>query len=287
MKFLVTGSAGLVGRQITKDLFESSQVYSCYHKARPDFGIPISMDLTRIDDIEKTIQKIKPDTIIHCAAMADPDLCEKEQEIATKINVKATEIISRQAAKIKSFLIYISTDYVFDGKNGNKKESDTPNPINHYGKTKLQGEQAVQDLAPKWCIARTSIPYGTHPTRKNLLSFVIESLQEKKEFQAPKDQYICPTYLPNLSRMLIELGTRQIAGTIHLSGATRVSRYEMAKMISEKLSLDTTLLKPVKISDMTNWTAKRPQDSSLDTSKANKILKEKPLGISRQGLNCT
>ncbi|MGI0045743.1 MAG: dTDP-4-dehydrorhamnose reductase [Nitrosotalea sp.] len=284
MKFLVTGSAGFVGRQLVKDLSESSQVYSCYHKTRPDFGIPTQMDITRNGDIEKTIQSIKPDAIFHCAAMADVDLCEKEQELASKINVKATENISRQAAKIKAFLVYISTDYIFDGKNGNKKESDTPNPINHYGKTKLQGELTVQDLAPKWCIARTSIPYGTHPTRKNFLSFVIESLQARIEFQSPKDQYICPTYLPNLSRMLIELGTRQIAGIIHLSGATRVSRYEMAKMISEKLSLDTTLLRPVKISEMTNWTAKRPQDSSLDASKANKMLKEKPLDI-KSGLD--
>lgn len=96
MKFLVTGSAGFVGRQIAKELAESSQVYSCYHKIRPDIGIPISMDITRNDDIEKTIQSIKPDAIFHCAAMADVDLCEKQQDLASKINVKATETIPRQ-----------------------------------------------------------------------------------------------------------------------------------------------------------------------------------------------
>src|SRR5574337_1171000 len=279
MKFLVTGCAGFVGRQLARDLAESSQVYSCYHRTRPDIGIPIQMDLTRSDDIENTISQVRPDVIIHCAAIADVNLCEKEQDLATRVNVDATETIARQAAKLKSFLVYISTDYVFDGKDGMRRESDVTNPINHYGRTKLEGEKKVQDVASKWCIARICVPYGTHPTRKNFLSYVVESLQARKEFHAPIDQHICPTYLPNLSRMIIEMGTRQIAGMIHLAGATRVSRYEMAKMISEKLSLDSTLLKPVKISEMKNWTAKRPQDTSLDTSKASKILKEKPLGI--------
>jgi len=279
MRFLVTGSAGFLGRQLVKDLAESSQVYSSYHKTRPDFGIPISMDLMHLEDIEKTIQSIKPDVIVHCAAMADVDLCEKEKDLATRINVKSTESIAKQAAKLRSFLVYVSTDYVFDVKKGMRKESDSTNPINHYGKTKLEGERAVQETAPKWCIARTSILYGTHPTRKDFLSLVIEALKAKKEFCVPADRYICPTYLPNLSRMLIELGTRQIAGIIHVSGATKISRYEAAKMISEKLSLDYALIKPVKISEIKEWTAKRPQDSSLDTSKAAKILKEKPLDI--------
>lgn len=284
MKFLVTGSSGFVGRQISKDLAESSQVFSCFHKTRPDIGTPVLMDITRTDDIENAIQKIKPDVIIHCAAMADVNQCEKEKDLARSINVKATETIARQAAKIRSFLVYISTDYVFDGKHSMRKESDETNPVNYYGMTKLEGEQKVQEVASKWCIARTCVPYGTHPTRKNFLTHVLEALQKRQEFPAPVDQHICPTYLPNLSRMIIEMGTRQIAGIIHLAGSTRVSRYDMAVMISEKLGLDQALLKPVKMSEMKNWTAKRPHDTSLDTSKAYKILKEKPLGI-EEGLD--
>lgn len=237
------------------------------------------MDLTRNDDIIKTMQKIKPDVIVHAAAMADVDLCEQEQEIATRINVEATSTISEQATKIGSFLVYVSTDYVFDGKKGMRVESDIPNPINHYGRSKLGGENAVQDTARKWCIARTSIPYGIHPTLKRFLTAVAQNLKEKKEFSLTTDQYICPTYLPNLSKMIIEIATRQIAGIIHVSGATRLSRYQIGAMLADKMGLDKKFLKPVKISEMKNWTAKRPQDSSLDTSKAARILKEKPLGI--------
>lgn len=284
MKSLVTGSAGVVGRQVAKDLSELGQVYSCYHRIRPDFGTPVSMDLLHDEDIRSVISQTRPDVIFHCAALGDLEICEKEKDLANRINHHATETISREADRLKSFLVYVSTDYVFDGTKGMRRESDVPNPINHYGRTKLEGENAVQGTASKWCIARTSVVYGTHPTRTNAVASIIDSLQNGRNFFAPVDQYICPTYLQNLSRMIIEMGTRQIAGIIHLCGATKMSRYEAAKTVAAKFSLDTKYLVPSKISDMKNWTAKRPQDSSLDTSKAKKILKEKPLGFN-EGLD--
>ncbi|MGI0010102.1 MAG: SDR family oxidoreductase [Nitrosopumilaceae archaeon] len=121
MKFLVTGSAGLVGSQVVKDLSESNnQIYSCYHNSKPELGIATPMDLTNSESIIKVIENTKPDAIIHLAAMTDVDLCETERELALKINGKATEIISKQAAKQRAFFVYVSTDYVFDGEKGMK-----------------------------------------------------------------------------------------------------------------------------------------------------------------------
>ena len=279
LRFLVTGAAGFVGRQIARDLAESGRVYSGYNRTRPDTGIPVPMDISREDDIESAIRKARPDVIIHCAAVADVNLCERERDLATRINATATGAIARQAAKTRAFLVYISTDYVFDGKNGMRRESDATGPVNHYGATKLEGERRVQEEASKWCIARICVPYGTHPERRDFLSHVAGECSAGREFPSPVDQHISPTYLPNLSRMVIEIGTRNIAGTVHLAGATRVSRYEMARMLAEKLGLDASLVRPVSMSDMKSWTAKRPHDTSLDTSKAAKMLKEKPLGI--------
>lgn len=285
MKFLVTGSAGLVGRQVVKDLTESSEkIYSCYHNSKPEFGIPTPLDLLNPENIAKVIEKIKPDVIIHLAAMTNVDLCEKEKDLALKINAKATEIISKQAAKHNSFFVYVSTDYVFDGEKGMKKENDSTNPIDHYGKSKLEGENAVRDLASSWCIARTSTPFGIHPQKKSFPLFVIENLQAKKEIHVVTNQYTSPTYVPNLSKMIIEVATRQIVGILHVASATRISRYEMAEMIADKLSLDKKLLKPTTINEM-NWIAKRPKDSSLDVSKAFSILNEKPQAI-EQSLDC-
>ncbi|HEX5358287.1 MAG TPA: dTDP-4-dehydrorhamnose reductase [Candidatus Nitrosotalea sp.] len=284
MKFFVTGSAGLIGSQVVKDLVRSNhQVYSCYNDSRPRDGIAVKLDLTNNENIVQVVQTVKPDVIIHLAAMTNVDLCEKEKDLALKINAKSTQIISKQAAKHDSFFVYVSTDYVFDGETGMKKESDTPNPVDYYGYSKYQGEIAVQDMASSWCIARTSTPFGIHDTKKSFPSFVIENLQAKKEISVVIDQYTSPTYVPNLSKMLIEISTRQTLGIIHLAGATRISRYDMAQLVAEKLDLDKSLLRQASIKGM-DWIAKRPKDSSLDVLKAASLLKEKPISV-EQGLD--
>jgi len=283
MKFLVTGSAGLVGNQVVNDLVEKDEtVYSTYHDTKPEFGIPTQMDLNQLDKIENIVEKIKPDSIIHLAAMTNVDECEKEKDLAMKINAKATETLSKQAAKQKSFFVYVSTDYVFDGEKGMKKESDSPNPIGFYGKSKFEGEKSVMNSASGWCIARTSTPYGFHKKKKSFPLWVAENLQNKNKINVIVDQFISPTYVPNLSKMLIEIASRQIVGILHVAGSTRISRYEMAELVADKLNLDKKLLNPINIEQM-NWIAKRPKDSSLDVSLASEVLNEKPFNI-EQGL---
>jgi len=279
MKFLVTGSAGLIGSQIVKDLVQQNHtVYSCYHDQKPLQGIPTLFDLTDETQIIQTLQEIKPDRIIHLAAMTGVDLCETNQEIATMINTKATETLAEQAAKQHIFFLYVSTDYVFDGINGMKKENDTTNPLGFYGKSKLGGELVLNKLASNWCIARTSTPFGIHSTKKSFPLWIKENLEVKKEIPVLVDQFTSPTYVPNLSKMLIEITIRQIMGIIHVSGATRISRYALAELVADKLSLDKNFLIPTKIDSM-KWKAQRPKDSSLDVSLATEILDEKPLKI--------
>ena len=276
MKFLVTGSAGLVGQQVTSDLVKNNQeVFSCFHEEHPSFGNPIKLDLCNSEQIKETIQKVKPEVIIHLAALTNVDLCETEKELAYLLNAKSTEALAKQSASLDAFFVYVSTDYVFDGTKPLKKENDKPNPLGYYGKTKLDGEIFLNNLASSWAIARTSTPFGLHPKKKSFPVWIKENLESQKQIKVLTDQFTSPTYVPNLSKMLIEVATKKITGTIHLAGATRISRYDFAVMIAEKLNLDKSLLLKAESEEM-SWKAKRPLDSSLDVSWANEILEEKP-----------
>ena len=283
LKVLVTGSAGLVGQQVVKDLSNSHQVFSCYNESKPEYGDSVKMDLKNREMISSILTEKKPDIVIHLGAMTGVDLCEKEKTSASEINTKATEIIAKECSKLNSFLVYVSTDYVFDGNLGMYKEDDVTNPLGFYGKSKLEGEKVVQNFSTNWCIARTSTPFGLHPTKKSFPMWVIENLQKQKQIDVLIDQFTSPTYIPNLSRMLIEISERRITGIIHAAGASKISRYQMASMVSDKLNLDGTLLKQISIDKM-KWVAQRPKDSSLDVSRASSILNEKPQKID-QSLN--
>ena len=283
MKILVTGSAGLVGHQLVKDLSIAHKVFSCYNKSKPEFGIPTKMDLLNHEMISNVLLETEPDVIIHLGAMTGVDSCEKEESMAFDINTKATQIIAEQCSILDKFLIYVSTDYVFDGNSSMYHEDASPNPLSIYGKSKLGGEKMVQEFSSNWCIARTSTPFGIHPTKKSFPTWIIENVKQKKQVNIVTDQITSPTYVPNLCQMLMEISEKNINGIIHVSDATNISRYKMAELIFEKFNLDKTLLKAVS-SDEMNWIAKRPKNSSLNTSLANSVLDKKPQSI-EQSLN--
>ena len=275
-KILVTGSAGLIGTQIIKDLLDNHiQVYSCYNKSKPELGIITHLDLTKKDDIVNTMNKIKPDVVIHLGAMTDVELCETETELAKKINTDATEILALESEKYNTFFVYMSTDYVFDGKVGMKKENDKTNPINFYGKSKLDGERVFKKITTPNIIVRTSTPFGIHSKKISFPIWVKKNLELEKEISVVVNQYTSPSYVPNISKMIIEIMERKITGIIHLAGATKISRYDFAVQISKIINVNKQFLKLTKMNQM-DWKAQRPADSSLSVSKANKILKNKP-----------
>ena len=278
LKFLVTGSAGLIGHQVVKDLSETHEVFSCYNKSKPEHGNIIKMDLLNNEMISNVMSEKKPDVVIHLGAMTAVDLCDAQQDNALKINSQATEILAKECSKINSFMVYVSTDYVFDGNTGMYEENDTANPLGFYGKSKLLGEKSIQNFSSNWCIARTSTPFGLHPTKKSFPIWVIENLQKQKQIDVLTDQFTSPTYVPSLSRMLIEISERHLTGIIHVAGASKISRYEMASLVSDKLGLDGKLLREISINDI-KWEAQRPKDSSLNVSKAISTLNQKPQKI--------
>jgi len=276
MRLFITGGSGLLGSKIAEIALEKGyEVFSGYKTHLPEFGIPVKIDLLDKDFIS-AIKEAKPEVVIHSAALTDVDKCEIEKEIAYRINVEATKIIADFCRKKGSHLIYVSTDYVFDGQKGNYKENDEARPINYYGYTKFLAEGFCKDF----CIARTCVIYGSKPAsgKVNFALWLIKNLEEGKEVKVVTDQFITPTLNTNLAKMLLEIAERKLSGIFHLAGATRVSRYDFAVEIAKVFDLDENLIRKAKMEEM-KWVAKRPRDSSLDVSKAKELLKEKPMSL--------
>ncbi len=272
-RVLVTGSAGQLGSEVMKCFDSSSfEVHGTFNETVPNLrGNFHKMDLLEGDEIKQTIGSIDPDVIIHCAAMTDVDKCQREPELAKAINQESTETISKISTKIGSRLFYVSTDCVFDGKDGDYREGDPTNPIQVYGETKLGGEEAVSKLAKdSFCIVRTSVVFGPKPG--NFVSWVIDALQSGKEISVVGDQIVTPTYSVDLAEKIFRLVSGHENGIWNISCSDRMSRLEMACIISNTLRSEGHSINSAEMKDM-EWSAKRPVDSSLNTEKISRICR--------------
>ena len=260
-------------------LRKNHEVYAAYSQHKPLYGTPVELNILDLKAEQRALDKIEPDAVVHAAALTDVDKCEVDKELAWETNVEATENLVRLCKKHDTFLVYVSTDYVFDGEKGMYKEADTPAPINHYGLTKLKGEEAVQTL-DDYCIARGSVTYGSTPAtgKTNFALWLLDKLGKKEEVKIITDQWNSPTLNVSMAEMIIETLEKRIVGTFNLAGASRLSRYEFAQRVAETFNLDSRCIKPVKSKEI-KWVAKRPRDSSLDVGKAEQTLTIKPLEI--------
>lgn len=276
MKIFITGGSGLLGSKVAEiALARGDEVFSGYAHNLPKFGRAAKFDLMDEKSISELVRMVQPEVIIHSAALTDVDRCEREPELAHKMNVEGTRAVAEAAEKAGSFLVYISTDYVFDGHRGMYREDDETNPVSYYGYSKLLGEQFCQG-----CIARTCVIYGSRPAsgKVNFALWLLDSLKSGKEVRVVTDQFITPTLNTNLARMVLVAADRRLCGVYNLAGATRISRYDYALELARVFDLDTNLILPSRMEDLL-WVARRPIDSSLDTSKAMAELMEKPLPL--------
>jgi dTDP-4-dehydrorhamnose reductase len=278
LKLLITGASGLYGSKLAQmALVKGFEVYSSDIQSLSVYGTFVKMDISDKAVVEDVYKSIKPDVVVHAATLTDVDKCELNKDLAWKINVEGTKNIVEATKATGSFLVYISTDYVFSGEKGSYKESDLPDPINYYGLTKLKAEELVKTQA-EYFIARPSVIYGSTPAagKVNFALWLIETLGRGERVKIVTDQWNTPTLNTNLAEMTLEVVERRLTGIFHLCGASRVSRLEFAQLIADTFGLDKSLIDPVLSSQFT-WPAKRPMDSSLDTSKAQQILHNKPL----------
>lgn len=255
MKVLITGAKGMLGQ----DLCPTLEDLGCF-LIETDID---NLDITKKEDVEDFVSKAHPDLIIHLAAYTNVDRAEEEEEKAELINAVGTENVALAASKIDVPLIYISTDYVFDGtKNSPYLPTDPTNPINAYGRTKLKGEELVQKHCKKYYIARTSWLYGMYG--KNFVDTML-SLKDKEELKVVDDQWGTPTWTMDLAGALMKLLTKPY-GIYHLSGGGKPTTwYNFAKTIFELSNLKVNL-KPCTTEEFKR-PANRPKYSVMDNDK--------------------
>ncbi len=221
----------------------------------------VKLDITNTLRLQDLVLKERPSAVIHAAALGDVDECERKRELAWRVNVASTIALAQAAEVVNAYLLYLSTDYVFDGERGMYSERDPPNPINYYGLTKLMGEVAVQARCSRWSIVRASSIYGLGPGRTNFAKFLIEKLSRGERVRALVDQYTSPSQAALLAEAMMEVLERQMVGVFHVVGE-RMSRYEFALRVAKALGFDEGLISPARMEEF-KWFARRPRDSSL------------------------
>jgi dTDP-4-dehydrorhamnose reductase len=282
-KLIVTGASGLLGSKIVELASEDYEVTPLYNTKQLHHN-SLKLDITDQKRVLNLFNELKPKIVIHTASETNVDKCETEKEHAWKINVEGTRNIALACSKANAKIVYISTDYVFDGKKGFYIEEDKPNPINYYGVTKLKGENQVIQHCKNYAILRTSVLYGWHPWKQNFATWVINELKQNKEITVVEDHYNTPTLADNLAEMAIEAIPKDLQGVYHACGSERIGRYEFARQIARAFDLNQNLIRPIKMEQLTAWIAKRPRDSSLNTNKIRSQLETKPLNIT-EGLD--
>lgn len=254
MKILLTGASGMLGQDLSPVL---EDVGAFVIETSSD-----NMDITDVAQVKNVLNCTHPDMVIHCAAYTNVDKAEEEPEKAELINVKGTENIAKVSAELDIPVVYISTDYVFDGsKYTPYTPDDIPNPLNIYGKTKLAGEEMIKKYCKKYYIVRTSWLYGHYG--KNFVETMI-SMADKPELKVVDDQIGCPTWTVELANGILKLLSKPY-GTYHVCGGGQTSWYGFAKEIFKNMNLDVNLI-PCSSSEFPR-PAKRPAYSVMDNQK--------------------
>ncbi|MFB0552253.1 MAG: dTDP-4-dehydrorhamnose reductase [Phycisphaerae bacterium] len=232
------------------------------------FDLP-EFDVTHSRQLKEAVDSAK--IIINCAAYTNVDGAESEAELAYQVNAEAVGRLGALVKEANAWLLHISTDFIFDGRSDRPYvETDLPNPINEYGKTKLAGEQLLAQSGCKNCIVRVEWTYGL--AGNNFVTKIIQRAKTNSTIKVVDDQIGSPTATTEAAKVICELLRVKPTGLFHLASAGYVSRYEMAKFIFDKLSMDVNLL-PCKTSDYVTVAA-RPLNSRFDCSKIQALLDE-------------
>jgi len=278
-KILIVGANGFLGTNLL-DLYEKEDsINKNFYFSAADLeknyikqDIPFYyIDITKPEDTIKKIVKISPDIIILTAGMTNVDQCEVDKKLATKINTEGPKNVVNACKKIGSKLVFMSTDFVFDGtkRDGFYTENDNPNPLSHYAKTKYFAEKAIIDSDIDFLICRTAILYGWSKTKLNFITWIINKLLQKEKISIVTTQINSPTFAINLAQIILKLIEKDANGIYHTAGNDILNRYEIALKCAEIFNFNKSLIIPI---EYFKQKATRPENAGLDITKLKKLI---------------
>lgn len=285
MKILLTGSNGLLGQKLVALLHQAPGV-ELVATARGANRLATSypalnfrpLDVTDAAQVQQVLAQEQPTHVIHAAAMTQVDECELNQAACWAQNVTAVEYLAAACADLNAHLTHLSTDFIFNGTEALLTEDAQPDPVSHYGASKLAAERAVQATAGlRWAIARTVLVYGTSLAggRSNLVLWVRDSLRNGQKIKVVNDQWRTPTLAEDLAQGCWLLARQSAQGIFHLSGRELLTPFQMAQQVAARFALDPALLEPVDGSVFTQ-AARRPPRTGFCITKAERELGYRP-----------
>lgn len=255
MKILITGANGQLGFDVIKQLKSNEIEYLGTDRE--------SLDITNQQEVKKSIVEYCPDVVIHCAAYTSVDKAEDEKEVCYNINVLGTKYVAEACKEINAKMVYISTDYVFDGEGDQPFDiDDKPNPINYYGKTKYEGELLVQQLVEKHFIVRVSWLFGEHGS--NFVKTMIRLGNVRNCISVVGDQFGSPTYTSDLARFIVQVIDTDKYSIYHVTNEGFYSWYEFALQIFKSAGMEVSVSKVT--TENYPSKARRPKNSKLSKS---------------------
>lgn len=282
MKILVTGANGLLGQKLIKLLDEDPDVDLIATARSPlsstlQRGVFQKMDIENKEDIVHALFEHKPDVIINTAAMTQVDECELNHEKCWKANVTSVELLAEACQWYNTYLVHVSTDFIFDGSHGPLDENEKPAPVNYYGESKLAAEEVVKNSSIDWSILRTVLVYGVTPdmSRSNIVLWVKNSLEQGKAINVVNDQWRTPTLAEDLAMGCYLAAKKKAKGIYNISGKDFMSPYDIAIKTADFFKLDKSL---ISATDSTQFKqpAQRPLTTGFIIDKARKELNYEP-----------
>ena len=286
-RLLITGVSGLLGINLALVASDPKkengpfEVTGLVH-SHPIHGIPFdvqSVDLSNQHQTLQVLDKRKPDILINCAAMTDIDKIEANPSLAAVLNTDLPSLLARECARRSIQFLHVSTDAVFDGKQGRYTEDDAPNPVNQYARSKLAGEKAVLAEDPRAIIARVNFFGWSLNGQRSLAEWVLNNLRAKKPINGFMDVIFCPLVANQLSELLLTMLEKQLSGIYHVASDDAISKYDFGVKLAQQFSLDDTLIQPVSYKQA-GLLAQRSPDLTLNTSKLTRVLGFPPPNIS-------